>query len=421
MTGQRPAPSQDRRERPSNHTVMARIGRTALLLALALTAAVPAAARPAGIDAGSGSGLEPVAADEFADGQHLAVTRHGGRDYVFASSSAAQGVIKVFDVTNPAKPNVVASIPCNGSQAFMQISHDRKTLVVGEDAAHPGDVCLPAGSMGFYTIDISNPRKPRPAGYGIVARGGHTITTHPTKPFVYVSYGDVIATDAPEYEVWSIVKPAKPKYVTTAAVTGYHGPHDIAFDAEGDHAVAASMSAIQVLDTSDPADPVEVEVLQCPGCSHNHEAHFTPDGEHVVVSDEASGGAASPCPLGALYFYEWDPEGPPFMNLVGEWQPAELVTPAAAPANVGLCTSHVFDVSADGTKIAASWHTGGVRVVDITTMAGVGVGAQGNGAKELGWYVADGADSWSAQFDRTGRYVFVNDGNLGFQVYRLTD
>jgi hypothetical protein len=78
----------------------------------------------------------------------------------------------------------------------------------------------------------------------------------------------------------------------------------------------------------------------------------------------------------------------------------------------------VFDVSADGTKIAASWHTGGVRVVDITTMAGVGVGAEGNGAKELG---SDAADSWSAKFDRTGRYVFVNDRNLGFQVYRLTD
>ncbi|HEX2296829.1 MAG TPA: hypothetical protein VHN37_16170, partial [Actinomycetota bacterium] len=88
--------------------------------------------------------------------------------------------------------------------------------------------------------------------------------------------------------------------------------------------------------------------------------------------------------------------------------------------NAGLCTSHVFDVSRDGTKIAASWHTGGVRVVDIATMAGVGVGAQGNGAKELGWYVADGADSWSAKFDRTGRYVFVNDANLGFQVFRLT-
>ena len=396
---------------------MARVGRIVLLLLVALTPAAPASARPA--DAGGGNGLEPVAEVPYADGMHLAVTRHGGRDYVFASSLAATGSILVLDVTNPAKPKTVASIPCNGNQAFMQISHDRRTLIVGEDARHPGDACMPAGSTGFYTIDISNPRKPKPRGYGIVARGGHTVTAHPTKPFLYVSYGDVVATGPPQYEVWSIADPARPKHLTTAAVTGYHGPHDIAFNGDGTRAVAASMSAIQVLDTSDPAHPKEVEVLQCPGCSHNHEAHFTPDGTHVVVSDEASGGLASPCPLGALYFYEWDPEGPPYMTLVGEWQPAEVVTPEAARTNVGLCTSHVFDISRDGTKIAASWHTGGVRVVDITEMAGVGIGAQGDGAKELGWYVADGADSWSAKFDRTGRYVFVNDVNLGFQVYRL--
>lgn len=395
---------------------MVRIGRIAALLVLALALEAPASARRS--DAG-GAGLEPVAQVEYADGMHLAVTRHGGRDYVFASSAASTGSILVLDVTKPAKPKTVGSIPCNGNQAFMQISHDRKTLVVGEDASHPGDVCMPPDSTGFYTIDISNPRKPKPRGYAIVARGGHTVTAHPTKPFVYVSYGDVVATGPPEYEVWSIADPSKPKHVTTAAVTGYHGPHDIAFNADGTRAVAASMSAIQVLDTSDPANPTEVEVLQCPGCSHNHEAHFTPDGKHVVVSDEASGGLGSPCPLGALYFYAWDPEGPPYMELIGEWQPAELVTPEAARTNAGLCTSHVFDISPDGTKIAASWHTGGVRVVDVTTMAGVGVGPHGNGAKEIGWYVADGADSWSAKFDRTGRYVFVNDANLGFQVFRI--
>lgn len=77
--------------------------------------------------------------------------------------------------------------------------------------------------------------------------------------------------------------------------------------------------------------------------------------------------------------------------------------------------------SNDGTKIAASWHNAGVRVIDITDMEGIGVGAEGNGAKEIGWYVSPGADSWNAQFDRTGRFVFVNDANYGFEVYRLKD
>ena len=393
----------------------ARIG--AVVLALALSSSVQAATPSAD---GAGSGLAPVAEVEYSNGMHLAVTRIKGRDYLFTSTSElASGGIRVFDIGNPARPKLVATVPCTGGQAFLQISHDRKTLVVGEDATHPVDPCFPVDEIGFYTIDISNPRKPKPAGFGLVAGGGHTVTTHPTKPYVYVSYGDVVPTGLPAYEVWSIEDPARPKQLSIESVTGVHGPHDIAFNESGTFAVASSMSAIQVLDTSDPADPVEVEVLQCPGCSHNHEAHFTPDQKHVVVSDEASGGAASPCPLGALYFYEWDPEGAPYMNLIGEWQPAEAVTPQAAPLNAGLCTSHVFDISRDGTKIAASWHTGGVRVIDIRTMEGVGVGAQGTGAKELGWYVSDGADSWSAKFDRTGRFVFVNDRHAGLQVYRI--
>jgi hypothetical protein len=390
----------------------------ASLLVLALASAAHAA--PA-LPRAAGSGIEPVAAVEYGDGMHLAVTRIKGHDYLFTSTmTLAGGGIRVFDVDDPARPKLVASVPCSGNQAFLQVSHDRKTLIVGEDGTHEVDACFPGGETGFYTIDISNPRKPKPAGFGLVARGGHTVTAHPKKPILYVSYGDVIATDLPQYEVWSIADPTRPKHLTTASVTGYHGPHDIEFSPDGNFAVASSMSAIQVLDTSDPANPVELDVLQCPGCSHNHEAHFTPDASHVIVSDEAGGGGAPvPCPLGALYFYAWDPEASPHMELVGEWQPAELVTPEAARTNAGMCTSHVFGVSPDGTKVAASWHTGGVRVVDITKMDGVGVGAQGTGAKEIGWHVSDGADSWSAKFDRSGRYVFVNDRHAGLQVYRV--
>lgn len=279
---------------------------------------------------------------------------------------------------------------------------------------------MPADSMGFYTIDISRLSHPRPLGYGIVPRSGHTATAHPTKPIVYVSYGDVVpAGRPPEFEVWSIANPSKPKHLATPAVTGVHGPHDITFNADGTRAVMASMTAIQVFDTTDPADPVELEVLQCPGCTHNHEARFTPDQKHVVVSDETTGGIASPCPLGGFYFYRWDAKNVPHMELVGEWQPSEVLVPAAAPTNVPLCTPHVFDVSRDGQRIAASWHTGGVRVVDISSMDGVGVGTQGSGAKEIAWSVTDGADAWSAKFDPSGRYVYVNDRNYGLQVYRL--
>ncbi|MDQ4125043.1 MAG: hypothetical protein M3134_05520 [Actinomycetota bacterium] len=403
---------------------MTRIGRIALPFLLAVSSLAPSATAGPARPGSAAAGLEPVASVEYPDGMHLAVTRIKGRDYVFASASTVTpgGGIRVFDVTSPAKPKVVATIPCSGGQGFLDLSHDNKTLIVGEGRSHPPDPCMPEDAMGIYTIDVSNPRKPKPLGYALAERAAHHLDAHPTKPIVYVAHGDPALTSPNRvgaYEVWSIANPAKPKLLTTAKVTGYHGPHDFAFNADGTRAIASSMTALQVLDTSDPANPKELEVLQCPGCSHNHEAHFTPDQKHVVVSDETTGGIVAPCPLGALYFYEWDAKGPEHMTLVGEWQPAEAVTPADEPTNAPLCTSHVFGISADGTKVAASWHNAGVRVIDISEMAGVGVGDQGTGAKELGWHVAPGADAWSAKFDRTGRYVFVNDANLGFQVFEL--
>ncbi len=373
---------------------------------------------------GGGVGLEPITEIPYSDGTHLLVHRTKGHDYLFTSSvnGTPSGAIRVFDIDDPTHPKLVNTLMCGGNQALMSLAADGKTLVVAEGIEHDAvDRCFPPGQKGFYTIDISNPRTPKPIGHGIVARGGHHITAHPTKPFVYVSHGIVAITpgDFGYFDVWSIKEPAHPKYVTTGRVTGAHGPHDIAFNKDGTRAVMSSMSALQVFDTSDPANPKELTVLQCPGCSHNHEAHFTPDNKHVVVGDEFGGGAPGPCPLGGLYFYDWTPDEAPYMNLIGEWQPAEVGTPEGDRTNAGTCTSHVFDISDDGTKIAASWHTAGVRVVDITTMAGIGVGSQGNGAKEIGWYVRQGNDAWSAKFDRTGRFVFVNDRINGLQVYRI--
>ena len=366
---------------------------------------------------GVGAGVEPVARVEYDGGTHLALTRVGGRDYAFASSMAEGGTVRVIDVTDPAKPKVVSKIPCFANQAHLQISHDNKTLIIGEDVPHGGDACGAAGHLGFYTVDISNPKRPRPLAAADVPRGAHTTTAHPTKPFVYVSYGDVPASSSAEFEIWSIKDPAAPKRVAVASVFGYHGPHDIEFTRNGKRAVASSMSLIQVLDTTNPAKPVELARLQCPGCSHNHEARFTPDEKHVIISDETPGGPA--CPLGALYFYEWQADADPYMTLIGEWQPRELLTPQSEPTRATLCTSHTFGVSPDGTKVAASWHTAGLRVVDISTMAGVGIGDQGTGPREIGWYQPGGGDAFSAKFDRSGDFIFVNDFHRGFEVFRL--
>lgn len=364
-------------------------------------------------------GMERVAEISYDGGTHLAITRIDGRDYAFASSTGAAGAIRVIDITNPRRPKTVATVACTANQSHLQISYDRETLIVGEDVSHQPDACG-SGGLGFFTIDISNPRNPRPVGFADVPRGAHTTTTHPTKPLVYVSYGDAVGTQAAGFEVWSIKDPAKPKRLATVPVPGYHGPYDISFNSDGTRAIASSITAIHVLDTTDPVNPKVLGLLQCPGCTHNHEARFTPDERHVVVSDETPS-SITPCPMGSLYFYEWSADSAPYMTLVGQWQPREVLTPFPTPTNVGLCTSHSFGISSDGTKVAASWHTAGVRVVDISTMNGLGVGDQGTGPREIAWYLPDGADAFSAKFDRSGRFVFVNDYARGFSVYQLNE
>jgi len=89
---------------------------------------------------------------------------------------------------------------------------------------------------------------------------------------------------------------------------------------------------------------------------------------------------------------------------------------------VTKCTPHIFDISRDGTKVAASWHEGGVRYLDISKTSGVTVGLQPvtpGGPEELGSYVSEGGLAFTAKMLK-GPYIYVLDTHLGFQVLKIT-
>jgi hypothetical protein len=395
----------------------ARTNLGALVVALLAVAGPSASSLAAPAEPGSAK-LEPVALIPFKNGSHQVFAQIHGRDYAFVATGVTDtnGELRVIDVTQPTKPKVVAKIPCGTYQGHLQLSADKKTLILGVDTPSLG-ACVPAGEMGFATVDISNPKKPRPIGYAPMARGSHTTATHPTKPFVYNGQG---FPEAPgEMEIWSIANPAKPKLVNTFK-TGEHSPHDLSFNADGTLAALASVSSLKLLDTTDPANPTIEFVTQCPGCQHTHEARFTPDGAHLVVNDEALSGPY-PCPGAALHIYEVVelPSGSHALRLEGEYYPGEVGTDANS--QVGFCTSHVFDISAEGTKIAASWHSDGIRYLDIsqTTGATFGTMAPAGGVVELASYTPPNSDMFSAKFNR-GPYIYAVDIQRGFEVLRIT-
>jgi hypothetical protein len=314
----------------------------------------------------------------------------------------------------------VGSIASGEFQGHLQLSHDKKTLIVGVDRPAGGGECMPVGEQGFATIDIRNPTKPKPAGYALISGGSHSTAAHPKKPLVYnAPEGSPVPERRPaDMEVWSIKNPARPKLVNTVAMPGQHSPHDISFSKDGSMAATANISSFHVLDAAEPADPVVVLSGQCPGCQHTHEARFTPDEKTLVVNDEAIAGPY-PCPGGALYFYDLAvTDGAADATLTGTYSIGDAaVTPAT---EAGFCTPHVFDISRDGTKVAASWHAAGVRYLDITARDGATIGADSptGGVKELGSYTSEGGDSFTAKFLR-GPYIYSVDIPTGLQIFKI--
>jgi len=365
--------------------------------------------------AGEGEGLKLVANLDTGSGTDMEFATIGGHDYGFVASRTTGegpvGGLNVVNVDNPLKPKLVTKLPCNLNQGDIQISHDQETVIMAADSAGGPDSCLMLGKLGFMTIDISNPAKPKPLGVAEIPRGSHNTTAHPKKPYVYNSDSD--QANRGEIQIWSIKNPAKPKLVNTI-VNPTHSPHDLSFNKNGSMMVTAARTAIHLYDTSDPENPALLGATACPGCYLAHDAKFTPDSAWVIAGDEAAGGGAYPCPGGALYFYEI--VGGRALVLRGAYEPAVVGT---AQGGVASCTSHVFDISDDGTKLAISWYTAGTRYLDISNMTGATFGDQGTGVKELGWFIPEGGDSWSSKFHK-GSYIYSNDIARGFDVYKIT-
>jgi len=401
------------------------VAATAVILVV-LSAALLVPSVEAGQRAGAGEGLELVATVPYMYGTHLVEATIKGREYMFAATQNTAGAdLRVIDITRPAKPKLVAQIRCGHFQGHLQVSADRKTLILGVDGERAGGECLPMPAEGFVTIDISDPTDPQPVGFASIPGGSHSTAAHPTKPIVYNAPEGSPVPDrgtAPVVEVWSIADPAKPKLLEQVALPGVHSPHDISFSRDGSMAGLANISTFHVLDTRDPLHPIVEITGQCPGCQHTHEARFTPDGKTLVVNDESMSGTAYPCPGGALYFYAISgPPGERAVDLTGTYAPDDVLVNAAG--SPGFCTGHVFDISADGSKLAASWHSGGIRYLDISERAGHALGStwsSGAGAvKEIASYATPGGDYFTAKLHK-GPYVYAVDMTTGLQVFKIT-
>jgi hypothetical protein len=87
----------------------------------------------------------------------------------------------------------------------------------------------------------------------------------------------------------------------------------------------------------------------------------------------------------------------------------------------------VFDIHEDAKVMTIAYYNGGVRVVDLSGLAGISLGGAqiaGQGMRELGFYRFEDANSWSAKTPSidpaTGDfYLYGNDIARGLDVYRF--
>jgi hypothetical protein len=389
------------------------LGVLVAVLLLPVTGAAAGSGAP-GRDAAGATSLRVVAQVPYTGGSHLEHATIRGRDYLFAAtqSRGAPADLRVIDVTRPTRPVVVAQLQCGAFQGHLQVSADTRTLVVGVDGPTEDPYCVRTRGEGFATIDISDPRRPRPVGFASIPGGSHSTATHPSAPLLYnAPEGSPVPdrTASPVVEVWSIKDPRRPVLAGSLPLPGVHSPHDISFSRDGRTAAVAAISAFHLLDTSNPLAPRLLATLQCPGCQHTHEARFTPDGRTLVVNDEALGGPY-PCPGGFLYFYDVAGAKRSSPELVGSYTVGDAGVTSGAEA--GFCTPHVFDLSADGTRLAASWHAAGVRLLDITEVRGHTVGTRASSGadapRELAAHAPAGSDWFTAKLHR-GPYVYAVD------------
>lgn len=406
--------------------------RTGLLAALTVVGLVGGAlGTPAGAAKttssplkGEGEGLEIVANIQYSGGTDMEFATIKGKDYAFAANAPTVGAateenagLRVIDITNPAKPKLVAFLNCALYQGDVQLSHDKKYAYLAADRAGGPGACLGVGKLGFLVIDIRNPAKPKAVSFAEIPRGSHNVTAHPTKPYVYNSNSDLAG--GPEIEIWKLSNPKKPEKVNTIRSIP-HAPHDISFNKKGTMAVTAAISHWDLLDTSDPENPTLAFSNQCPGCSITHDAKFTPDGKGLLIGDEGGGGGGYPCPGGALYFYQLQGDRAPI--LTGIYEPDEVVFARQGQSGPQGCTSHVMEISKDGKTVAISWYSAGTRYLDISAMSGAAFGGRNTGGiKQLGWFQPEGGNTWSSKFlNSSGKYIFSNDINRGFDVFKIT-
>jgi hypothetical protein len=335
----------------------------------------------------------------------------GTRDYAFVGADASGAVgtpadgsatgVRIYDVTEPQTPTLVAKIACAGYHADVAVHGD--LLIQGIDSARTNTGCAekfdPDGvdqeqKAGLRIYDVSDPARPTVVAFLDEEHLGttvHNLTVAPWAEVIYIA-GSGFTESAP---VLSIVDLTDPEFAATVIPMSEISPtataecHDIGVAQLESRALAfcAAVTQTFIWDISLPYQPTHVSTVLPAVESIHHGARLAPDGRTLVLNDEMGGAAAAPgClpstsdPAGALWFYDIGvPEVPVFMGTFS--------TSEAAPDMP--CTSHFYNFIPGTTLLTVGWYKSGMIVVDY---------ANRTRPTEHAVYQPEGGDFWATYY-----------------------
>jgi hypothetical protein len=392
------------------------------LLAVPATASapLPTLAGPGTPAKGVGKDIVPLANIPYTSGTDLEFATVKHHDYALAPSEGNTGGLRIINIDRPERPKVTGFLSCPVTQNDVQV---RGTLVLlGVDGGtSSGDSDAPCfrqigenARTGLLIVSIANPAKPRAVGFVPISYGVHNSTWHPGGRYVYVSDSeltpDVSGVPGGRIQIVDVHDPRKPRLVTTYLLVGDRmSTHDITFNKKGTRAYVAALQETYILDTTSPREPREIARIEDPSINISHGADPTPDGKYLLVTDEQAGAAANGvCNVGGVHVFDISNEALPVK--VGYWtlDPTNAAT-ATTSGNL-TCTAHVLDYASNGKTWTNGNYAAGIRVVSASGLVGR--------PQELAYFTPENADTWSAKTYKDPRYIFANDLNRGFDVYK---
>jgi hypothetical protein len=404
------------------------------------------------------SGLNFANSDLAFSGNHLFMGNFNG--------------FNVYDIANPKKPSLIASIVCPGGQGDVSIHGNLLVMSVEQtrgriDCGTQGVQAPVSGERfrGVRIFDITDVKKPKQVAAVQTCRGSHTHTlvTNPTDPSSLYVYGSGTSSvrsaeelagcsrldpkEDPNTALFSIdvilipiAAPEKARIVnrprifadpSTGAIAGLwpggtHGPgtqrtsvtnqcHDITVFPELGLAAGACSGNGILLDISDPVKPVRLDQVVDKHFAYWHSATFNNDGSKVIYTDEWGGGTRPRCRASDLPTWGADA----IFDIVDRQLRFGGYYKLPAPqTDVENCVAHNGSlIPVPGRDIMVqAWYQGGVSVFDFTDSAKpVEIAFFDRGPLSATQLITGGY--WSTYW--YNGYIYASEMARGVDVFRL--